>query len=157
MYATQPSHANNIAPRYQVPAVRCDADGYAMPLNASERFDESFNRRCAAFRDPAEALRVRPQKLLLPDLPEELIDVALAPMWSRRKFSCRNPVAFDKFVSESYPVPAEAVRDTRPPIAQGGCNSRFDGRPPIDMYKRLGTDAWQNEGAARVVPHPAYH
>jgi hypothetical protein len=157
MYATRPSHANNNAPRFQVPAVRCDSDGYVNPMSAHERFQENFSARCPSFKDPADALRVAPKKFVVPDLPEEVIDAALAPMWSRRKASCRNPVAFDKFLSETYPVPAAVVRDTRPPFLQGGANTRFDGRPPVDVYKRLGTDIWQNEAAARSVAHPGHH
>ena len=150
MFSTQPSHANNSAPRHQVPAVRCDADGYVNPMSARERFDEHMSARCQSFHDPADALRFAPKKVVVPDLPEEVIDAALAPMWSRRKFSCRNPMAFDKFLSEVYPLDAAVVRDTRAPLLQGGANSRFDGRDPVDVYRRLGTDAWQNEASARM-------
>lgn len=157
MFSTQPAHANDLAPEFQVPAVRCDAQGYVNPVNAYERFEERFHARCSRYRNPEDALRVDPKRVMIPELPEEIIDAALAPMWSRRKFSCRNPVAFDKFTSEIYPLPANVVRDTRPPISQGGCNSRFDGRPPVDVYKRLGGDIWQREAEARVVAHPGYH
>lgn len=152
-----PAHANNSLPSHQVPVVHCDAEGYVQPLGAESRFQEHYVAKCASFFDPVEVLRVKPARRVVQDLPREVIEVALAPMWSRRKFSCRYNLAFDRFESEEYPVPADVVRDSRAPVLQIGGDSRHDGRPPVDVYKRLGTDAWQNEGQARVNRFPGYY
>lgn len=126
-------------PRAWVPAYRCDASGFLKPENAEQRFQRNFNRECSSFFDPSEALApTKPRKPVQAAPSRELVEAALAPVWSRKSFACRDPRAFDKFDSETYPLPADVVRDSRPPLQQVGGQTRFDGRPPVDVYRKLG-------------------
>lgn len=123
---------------YDVPAYRCDSRGFLAPESAERRFQEAYGRNCPSFFDPEEALALAKPRRPSRQPPAEFVEAALAPLWVRRKFSCRDPVAFDKFESEKYPLPADVVRDSRPPLLQVGSQSRFDGRPPVDVYRKLG-------------------
>lgn len=143
---------------FQVPAVHCDAHGYIKPLGAENRFQYEFAKDCRGrLFDPDEALAVpRPRTHVEPP-PREVVECALAPVWSRVRGSCIDPRAFDKFKSEWYPLPADVVRDTRPPLKQIGHQSRFDARDPIKMYQRLRGDDWVTEGQNRVVRAPGFY
>ena len=151
------AYNNAVSEIHQVPAVPCDAQGNIRPLSAERRFQSSYWKSCDSIFDPAEVLALPKPRAHVRPPPRELVEVALAPLWVREKPSCSDPRAFDKFLSESYPLPASEVRDTRPPLIQVGRSSRFDGRDPVTVYRDLHGDAWTNEGQRRVVANPGFH
>lgn len=150
------SFNNSFPERHQVPAVPCDAHGNIKPLSAERRFQTSYWKDCDSIFDPNEVLALPRQRAHVKPPPREILEVALAPLWVREKPSCSDPRAFNKFLSESYPLPASEVRDTRPPLLQVGGQTRFDGRAPVTVYRDLHGDAWTNEGARRVVSNPGF-
>jgi hypothetical protein len=141
--------------RYEVPSVKCDVFGFVSPDSAERRFQDEYTKDCASFFDPAEALApVRPRKPARQPCPG-LVEAALSPLWTRTNFSCSDPVAFDKFKSETYPLPADVVRDTRTPLNQVGSQARLDGRDPVDVYRKLGHEAVKNFDA--LASYPGYY
>jgi hypothetical protein len=139
---------------YNVPAYKCDSRGFLAPESAEQRFQSNYNRDCASFFDPDEALRpVKPRRPVVKAPRPELIEAALAPLWTRTNFSCSDPRAFDKFESEVYPLPASVVRDSRPPLQQVGSQSRFDGREPVDVYRKLGHE----QNFEPIPSYPGYY
>ena len=149
---------NNAVPdAHQVGAVPCDAQGYIKPLTAEARMQRSFFKQCDAIFDPAEVLALPKPRVYARPPPREIVETALAPLWVREKPSCSDPRAFNKFKSECYPLPASAVRDTRPPLQQVGSQSRWAGRDPVTVYRDLRGDDSVNMGQRDIASFPGYY
>lgn len=135
------AHANQVAAAGdQVPWLPCDGLGYIIPESAEGRFNAAYASRCNSPFDPDEALRPPPRQRPANEPPLEILEASLGSLWVRERKMCRDPRGFNadkKIGSEIYPVPAETVRDSRPPLLQVGAQSRFDGRDPVPTYKKL--------------------
>lgn len=142
---------------FQVPAVPCDRHGFVKPLSAEDRMQRAFWSGKDCVFDPQAALNLPRERTVVAAPPREIVETALAPVWSRIKRPCHDPRAKDRFVSEIYPMSADSVRDDRPPTQQVGAQSRFDGRDPVDVYKHLHGDDWVNEGQRRVTHVPGFY
>lgn len=150
-------HANNVPEIEQVPAVPCDDEGYVRPLSAEDRWQRAYWKSCDRMFDPDEALELPRPRAEVARPPPEVVEIALAPIWSRVRGPCMDHRAKDRFVSELYPLPAGEVRDTRPPEQQVGAQARWFGRNPVEVYQQLHGDPWTNEGQRRVRRDPGYY
>lgn len=143
------AYANQVAAASdQVPWIACDEDGFIAPESAESRFQAAFSADCKSpFFDPGASLRPAARADNRGEPPPEIVEAALGTLWVRERKACRDPRGFNaskRIDSELYPVPAQVVRDERPALSIVGNQTRFDGRDPVQMYRKLGIGSAQS-------------